>query len=102
MHPCQGSLVKENVTLAFTDQEHKRFQDLQTEMIDLVRNTPSDQASAAFGRISRICKAVLAREAESRTSKEGGSLLKTARQERESRRNGTNGRGPATTSSGTA
>jgi len=90
--------------MALTDQEHQRFQTLQDEMLTLVETTDSDQAASAYSRIVRVCKHVLAREAETRTNKEVGTRLKTSRQTREQRRNGSNGRSPAAsgTASGTA
>lgn len=79
--------------MALTDTEHQRFQTLQDEMIGLVENTDSDQAAAAFGKIARVCKNVLAREAETRTNKEVATKLKSSRAARDARKNGNNGRG---------
>ncbi len=77
--------------MALTDTEHKRFQDLQDEMIGLVEKTDTDQAAAAFGKVARVCKNVLAREAETRTNKDAGAKLKSSRQARETRKNGAGG-----------
>ncbi len=81
--------------MALTDDEHQRFQTLQDEMIGLVESTETDQAAAAFGKIARVSKNVLAREAETRTNKDVGAKVKAARQAREARRNG-NGTGTGT------
>lgn len=84
--------------MALTDEEHKRFQDLQDEMIGLVETTETDQAAAAFGKIARVSKNVLAREAETRTNKDVSTKVKAARQAREARRNSNgNGRGNGNT-----
>lgn len=88
--------------MALTDVEHKRFTDLQEEMITLVESTDTDQAASAFGKIVRVCKNVLAREAETRTNKDVGSKLKSSRQAREARKNSANGSGRATANSGAA
>ena len=78
--------------MALTDTEHGRFQTLQDEMIGLVENTDTDQAAAAFGKIARVCKNVLAREAATRTNKDVAVKLKSSRGAREARRNaGSNG-----------
>lgn len=82
--------------MALTDNEHNRFQTLQDEMITLVENTDTDQAAAAFGKIVRVCKNVLSREAATRTNKDVAVKLKTSRGAREARRNG-NGGGNANT-----
>lgn len=74
--------------MALTDTEHQRFTTLQEEMIGLVETTDTDQAAAAFGRIVRVCKNVLAREAATRTNKDVSVKLKTSRATREARRNG--------------
>ncbi len=82
--------------MALTDVEHQRFQTLQDEMIGLVETTESDQAATAFGKVVRVCKNVLAREAETRTNKDGGARLKSARQARDARRPNGNGGNRAT------
>lgn len=82
--------------MALTDQEHGRFQTLRDEMIGLVDSTDSDQAAAAFGKIARVCREVLSREASARQRKEDAEKLKEARKAREARRtNGSSGTGGA-------
>lgn len=87
--------------MALTDGEHTRFTELQEEMIGLVETTETDQAASAFGKIARVCKNVLSREAATRTNKEVATKLKTSRGARESRKN-TNGNGRGNTNSGAA
>jgi hypothetical protein len=80
--------------MALTDQEHDRFKTLRDEMIGLVDSTDSDPAAAAYGKIARVCREVLSREASARQRKEDADKLKEARKSREARRtNGINGTG---------
>jgi hypothetical protein len=72
--------------MALNDQEHQRFQTLRDEMIGLVDSTESDPAAAAYGKIARVCREVLSREASSRQKKEDAEKLKEARKAREARR----------------
>ena len=76
--------------MALTDQEHTRLQTLRDEMIGLVGSTDSDPAAAAYGKIARVCREVLSREASARQKKEDADKLKEARKNRETRR-GANG-----------
>ena len=94
MYACSSEQGKGINPMAFTSEEIKKFQDMADEMARLIedRDTTSNEAVTAYGKIGRVCTKAIAEDAAlaaKRTTRATNvTRFQTARQNRNSKRNG--------------